>query len=174
MFPNTWVLCVPKASWWMQPGVTSTLSLQKEWFLKTNTNVNDPSDLEKRKAICTWYSCCNVVKTTKTTLIYCHNSTLTACWPSIACVAGPWKQWAQEKDGRARSRHPSRVSLARARFLFHPLYFQAPATQARSSMITITKLFSVLSPIGVLRRNILCLVHFPAVMFPIVSPTCQI
>ena len=76
------------------------------------------------------------------------------------------------KNGRARRRHPSRVSLARARSLFH--YFEVPATQARPSMIMISKLFSVFSPIGVLRRNILCLVHFATVMFPVVSPTCQI
>ena len=46
----------------------------------------------------------------------------------LACVAGAWKWWAQEKTG-ARERdtrgdrefpHPSRVSLARARSLFYP------------------------------------------------------
>ena len=38
----------------------------------------------------------------------------------LACVAGAWKYWAQEKRG-ARHRHPSRVSLARARSLLRQL-----------------------------------------------------
>ena len=38
---------------------------------------------------------------------------------SIACVAGAWKQWAQEKPGAREG--DTRVSLARARSLFHPL-----------------------------------------------------
>ena len=47
----------------------------------------------------------------------------------LACVAGAWKYWTQEKTGaqKGNSRverellHPSRVSLARAHSLFHPL-----------------------------------------------------
>ena len=35
--------------------------------------------------------------------------------PSIACVAGAWKQWAQEKPGAREG--DTRVSLARARSL---------------------------------------------------------
>ena len=38
---------------------------------------------------------------------------------NIACVAGAWKQWAQEKTGAREG--DTRVSLARARSLFHPL-----------------------------------------------------
>ena len=40
---------------------------------------------------------------------------------NIACVAGAWKQWAQEKNGCPRRRHAGSVSLARARSLFRPL-----------------------------------------------------
>ena len=47
--------------------------------------------------------------------------------PSIACVAGAWKQWAQEKPGAQEG--DARVSLARARSLF-----QARATQAIPSL----------------------------------------
>ena len=47
----------------------------------------------------------------------------------VACVAGAWKYWAQEKTGAREGDtrgerelpHPSRVSLARARSLFRPL-----------------------------------------------------
>ena len=39
--------------------------------------------------------------------------------PNIACVAGAWKQWAQEKTGAQEG--DTRVSLALHRSLFHPL-----------------------------------------------------
>ena len=58
----------------------------------------------------------------------------------VACIAGAWKSWAQERTGSARERHgkerdkerlpyPPRVFLAHS-VLSCPHYFQAPATQA--------------------------------------------
>ena len=61
----------------------------------------------------------------------------------VACVAGAWKYWVQEKTGAREGvtrgekelPHPSGVSFPRARSLFRPLYFQAPATQANSWVV---------------------------------------
>ena len=55
----------------------------------------------------------------------------------IACEAGAWKQWAQEKKG-ARERDTRgdtlRVSPSRALVLSFAHYFQGPATQAKLKM----------------------------------------
>ena len=50
-------------------------------------------------------------------------------WIDLACVAGAWKWWAQEKTG-AREGDTPRVSPSRASVLSFAHYFQAPATQA--------------------------------------------
>ena len=57
----------------------------------------------------------------------------------LACVAGAWKQWAQEKK-RAREKE-SRVSPSRATVLSFDHYFQAPATQASFQFVCLFVFF---------------------------------
>ena len=37
----------------------------------------------------------------------------------LACLAGAWKEWVKENNGRARGRHARGVSFSRARFFFN-------------------------------------------------------
>ena len=58
---------------------------------------------------------------------------------SLACVAGAWKKWAKERTGAREG--DTRVSFSRARF-FYAYYFQAPATQAIESSLSLLRDFS--------------------------------
>ena len=67
-----------------------------------------------------------------------HPSASTAiCTPiKLTCVAGAWKQWAQEKTGaREGDTLTPRVFPSRAPVLSFAHYFQAPATQATNKHI---------------------------------------
>ena len=60
----------------------------------------------------------------------------------LACVAGAWKQWAQEKTGARegdtrRKRLTPRVSPSGAPVLSFAHYFQAPATQASFPFVSL-------------------------------------
>ena len=63
------------------------------------------------------------------TKIHFHGQEGWKRWIDLACVAGAWKWWAQEKTG-AREGDTPRVSPSRASVLSFAHYFQAPATQA--------------------------------------------
>ena len=56
----------------------------------------------------------------------------------LACLAGAWKRWAQEREGRVREVRVGRGSLPclplARQFFLAPKCFQAPATQATKGL----------------------------------------
>ena len=80
---------------------------------------------------------------------------------NIACVIGAWKKWAQERTertretrkGRARKRVPKRPLASRV--FLPPKYFQATATQATSTKLTLW---------------VVCLGHSNLGRYPLVGP----